>query len=135
LAYLPPETACRILPATRSRSTTPCSSSTPLPAQKTQECPEISDYQAEQIIEFDDENTDAWQVVKDQARNDQRCSQVPTGPGEPQRYIAVLARKVMEQSQLQADPNPSQAAREIQVGRQGGTIFLPGNRVDRSIQF
>jgi VWFA-related protein len=68
-------------------------------------CPELSDYQAEQIIEFDDENTDAWQVAKDQALNDQRCSQVPTGPGEPQRYIAVLARKVMEQSQLQSRAN------------------------------
>jgi VWFA-related protein len=74
-------------------------------AQKTHECPELSDYQAEQIIEFDDENTDAWQVAKDQASNDQRCTQVPTGPGEPQRYIAVLARKVLEQSQLQARAN------------------------------
>jgi VWFA-related protein len=74
-------------------------------AQKIQECPELSDYQAEQIIEFDDENTDAWQVAKDQARNDQRCSQVPTGPGEPQRYIAVLARKVMEQSQMLSRAN------------------------------
>ena len=69
------------------------------------ECPELSDYQAEQIIEFDDENSDAWQIAKDQARNDQRCSQVPSGPGEPQRYIAVLARKVVEQSQLQTRAN------------------------------
>jgi hypothetical protein len=30
---------------------------------------------------------------------------VPTGPGEPQRYIAVLARKVMEQSQMQSRAN------------------------------
>ena len=74
-------------------------------AQRPHDCPELSDYQAEQIIEFDDENTDAWQVAKDQARNDQRCSQVPTGPGEPQRYIAVLARKVLEQSQIQARAN------------------------------
>lgn len=74
-------------------------------APKIHECPELSDYQAEQIIEFDDENTDAWQVAKDQAQNDQRCSQVPTGPGEPQRYIAVLARKVMEQSQMQSRAN------------------------------
>ena len=74
-------------------------------AQRPHDCPELSDYQAEQIIEFDDENTDAWQVAKDQALNDQRCSQVPTGPGEPQRYIAVLARKVLEQSQMQARAN------------------------------
>lgn len=74
-------------------------------AQRPHDCPELSDYQAEQIIEFDDENTDAWQVAKDQAVNDQRCSQVPTGPGEPQRYIAVLARKVLEQSQMQARAN------------------------------
>ena len=74
-------------------------------AQGPHDCPELSDYQAEQIIEFDDENTDAWQVAKDQALNDQRCTQVPTGPGEPQRYIAVLARKVLEQSQIQARAN------------------------------
>ena len=74
-------------------------------AQRPHDCPELSDYQAEQIIEFDDENTDAWQVAKDQALNDQRCSQVPTGLGEPQRYIAVLARKVLEQSQMQARAN------------------------------
>ena len=74
-------------------------------ALKRQDCPELSDYQAEQIIEFDDENSDAWQIAKDQARNDQRCSQVPSGPGEPQRYIAVLARKVVEQSQLQTRAN------------------------------
>jgi VWFA-related protein len=74
-------------------------------ALKSHDCPELSDYQAEQIIEFDDENTDAWQIAKDQAVNDQRCSQVPTGPGEPQRYIAALARKVVEQSQVQVRAN------------------------------
>ena len=69
----------------------------------THECPDLSDYQAEQIIEFDDEKIDAWQIAIDQALRDQRCSQVPRDqPGEPQRYIAVLARNVMEQAQLQA---------------------------------
>jgi VWFA-related protein len=100
-------------------------------AQKTPECPELSDYQAEQIIEFDDENTDAWQVAKDQALNDQRCSQVPTGPGEPQRYIAVLARKVMEQSELQARANLEELDKVVKYvsrmpGQRAVVLVSPG---------
>ncbi len=74
-------------------------------ALRNDDCPDISDYQAQQIVEFDDENIDAWQVAIEQALNDQRCSQVPRGPGEPQRYIAVLARRILEQSQLQSRAN------------------------------
>jgi len=96
-------------------------------AQKTHECPELSDYQAEQITEFDDENSDAWQVAKDQALNDQRCTQVPSGPGEPQRYIAVLARKVMEQSQIQSRANLEELDKVVNyVSRMPGqrAVFL-----------
>ena len=74
-------------------------------ALRNDDCPDISDYQAQQIVEFDDENIDAWQVAIEQALNDQKCSQVPRGPGEPQRYIAVLARRILEQSQLQSRAN------------------------------
>ncbi len=75
----------------------------PLDLTKTHNCPDISDYQAQQITESDDENIDAWQVALEQALNDYRCTQVPKNqPGEPQRYIAVLARQVMEQAQGQA---------------------------------
>jgi VWFA-related protein len=75
-------------------------------ALRNDDCPDISDYQAQQIIEFDDERIDAWQIAIDQALNDQQCSHVPrNSPGEPQRYIAVLARRILEQSQLQSRAN------------------------------
>jgi VWFA-related protein len=74
-------------------------------ALRNHDCPDISDYQSQQIIESDNETVDAWQVAIDQALNDQQCTEVPRGPGEPQRYIAVLARRVLEQSQLQARAN------------------------------
>ncbi len=75
-------------------------------ALRNHDCPDISDYQAQQIIEFDDEKIDAWVVAIDEAFNDQRCTHVPTtGPGEPQRYIAVRARQVLEQTELQSRAN------------------------------
>ena len=72
-------------------------------ALRPNDCPEISDYQAQQIIEFDDESTDAWQVAIAQSK---RCPNVPqpprAPPGEPQRYIAVESRRILELSQIQS---------------------------------
>ena len=48
-------------------------------ALRPHDCPEISDYQAEQIIEFDDERIDAWVLAIDQAQNDPKCTHVPQG--------------------------------------------------------
>ena len=50
-------------------------------ALKNNDCPDISDYQAQQIVESVDENIDAWQIAIDQALHDQRCSNVPRGTG------------------------------------------------------
>jgi VWFA-related protein len=74
---------------------------------KNQDCPDLSDYQAQQITDYQwDENIDAWQIAIDQALNDPRCARVPVGqPGEPQRYIASLARRVVEQAQVQVRAN------------------------------
>ncbi len=72
-------------------------------AQK-QDCPDLSDYQAQQIIDYEfDENIDAWQIAIDQAENDPRCARVPLNrPHEPQLYIANLARSVIEQALTQS---------------------------------
>ncbi len=86
-------------------------------------CPEISDYQAQQIIEFDDERIDAWVVAIDQAKHDQRCSQVPGGPGEPQRYIAVLARQVLELAGTRSRANLQELQKVVDYVAQ-----MPGQR-------
>jgi VWFA-related protein len=87
-------------------------------------CPDLSDYQAQQITEFDDERIDAWVVALDQALNDQRCSHVPTtGPGEPQRYIAVLARQVLEQSDMQSRANLQELEKVVDY-----VARMPGQR-------
>ena len=86
-------------------------------------CPEISDYQAQQITEFDDERIDAWVVAIDQAKHDQRCSQVPGGPGEPQRYIAVLARQVLELAGTRSRANLQELQKVVDYVSQ-----MPGQR-------
>ncbi len=74
-------------------------------AQK-QDCPDLSDYQAQQIIDYEfDENIDAWQIAIDQANNDPKCVRVPRGPHEPELYIANLARRVIEQALTQSRAN------------------------------
>jgi VWFA-related protein len=108
-------------------------------ALRNHDCPDISDYQAQQIVEFDDEKLDAWQVAIDQARNDQRCSQVPQGPGEPQRYIAVLARRILEESQLQSRANLQELEKVVNyVSRMPGqrtVVLVSPGFLSRSEQF
>ena len=109
-----------------------------LVALKPHVCPEISDYQAQQIIEFDDESIDAWQVAIAQSK---RCPQVPQPPvpGEPERYIAAESRQILEQSQLQSRANLQELEKVVNyVSRMPGqrTIVLvsPGF-LSRSEQF
>jgi VWFA-related protein len=110
-------------------------------ALRNHDCPDISDYQAQQIIEFDDEKIDAWRVAIDQALNDQRCSQVPRPPvpGEPQRYIAVLARRILEQSQLQSRANLQELEKVVNyVSRMPGqrtVVLVSPGFLSRSEQF
>jgi VWFA-related protein len=93
-------------------------------ALRPHDCPEISDYQAEQIIEFDDERIDAWVLAIDQALNDPKCTHVPQGPGEPQRYIAVMARRILEQSQNQARANLQELEKVVTY-----VARMPGQRI------
>ena len=101
-------------------------------ALRNHDCPDISDYQAQQIIEFDDERIDAWQIALDQALNDQQCSHVPRGtPGEPQRYIAVLARRILEQSQMQSRANLQELEKVVNYvsrmpGQRAVVLVSPG---------
>jgi VWFA-related protein len=110
-------------------------------ALRNHDCPDISDYQAQQIIEFDDEKIDAWRVAIDQALSDQRCSQVPRPPlpGEPQRYIAVLARRILEHSQLQSRANLQELEKVVNyVSRMPGqrtVVLVSPGFLSRSEQF
>ena len=89
-------------------------------ALRPHDCPEISDYQAQQIIEFDDERTDAWVLAIDQAQNDFRCHV----PQPPERYIAVMARRILEQSQNQARANLQELEKVVTY-----VARMPGQRI------
>ena len=93
-------------------------------AVKDHNCPELSDFQAKQITEFDDEKIDAWVVAIDQARNDPACSAAPLRqPGEPQRYIARLARQVIELAGTRSRANLQELQKVVDYVSQ-----MPGQR-------
>lgn len=80
------------------------------------ECPNLSDYQAQQIEQFgDDLTTDAWKMALDECKV---CgcpvgavtpkiskATVETPGDETQAYIRNLARRVVDQSQIQSRSN------------------------------
>jgi VWFA-related protein len=92
---------------------------------KKQDCPDLSDYQAQQIIDYEfDENIDAWQIAIDQVRNDPRCARVPVNrPHQPQLYIANLARSVIEQALTQSRANLQKLDQVVKYVSQ-----MPGQR-------
>ena len=91
---------------------------------KSQDCPDLSDYQAQQIIDYEfDENIDAWQIAIDQALNDPKCVRVPKGPHEPELYIANLARTVIEQALTQSRANLQKLDQVVKYVAQ-----MPGQR-------
>ena len=88
----------------------------PQALSRIRECPNLSDYQAQQIEQFgDDLTTDAWKMALDECKV---CG-CPTGavtpktsqgtaetPGdETQAYIRNVARRVVDQSQMQSRSN------------------------------
>jgi VWFA-related protein len=107
-------------------------------ALRPNDCPEISDYQAQQIIEFDDESTDAWQVAIAQSK---RCPNVPQppAPGEPQRYIAVESRRILELFQIQSRANLQELEKVVNyVARMPGqrtVVLVSPGFLSRSEQF
>jgi VWFA-related protein len=91
---------------------------------KSQDCPDLSDYQAQQIIDYEfDENIDAWVIAIDQALNDPKCVRVPKGPHEPELYIANLARTVIEQALTQSRANLQKLDQVVKYVSQ-----MPGQR-------
>ncbi len=92
---------------------------------KSQDCPDLSDYQAQQIIDYEfDENIDAWQIAIDQAKNDPRCFRVPLNrPHQPELYIANLARSVIEQALTQSRANLQKLDQVVKYVSQ-----MPGQR-------
>jgi VWFA-related protein len=108
-------------------------------ALRPNDCPEISDYQAEQIIEFDDERTDAWQVAIAQSKRCPHVPQAPEQPGEPQRYIAAESRRILEQSQLKSRSNLQELEKVVNYvsrmpGKRAVVLVSPGF-LSRSEQF
>jgi len=107
-------------------------------ALRPNDCPEISDYQAQQIIEFDDERIDAWQVAIAQSK---RCPNVPQPPApeEPQRYIAVESRRILELSQIQSRANLQELEKVVNyVARMPGqrtVVLVSPGFLSRSEQF
>jgi VWFA-related protein len=107
-------------------------------ALKPNDCPEISDYQAEQIVEFDDERTDAWQVAIAQSK---KCPNVPQPPvpGEPQRYIANESQRILELSQIQSRANLQELEKVVNyVSRMPGqrtVVLVSPGFLSRSEQF
>jgi VWFA-related protein len=92
---------------------------------KKQDCPDLSDYQAQQIIDYEsDEKIDAWQIAIDQAKNDPKCMRVPIGPHEPEMYIATLAQRVLEQALAQVRANLQALGQVVKYVSQ-----MPGQRV------
>ncbi len=92
-------------------------------AQK-QDCPDLSDYQAQQITDYEfDENIDAWVIAIDQALNDPKCVRVPKGLHEPELYIANLARSVIEQALTQSRANLQKLDQVVKYVSQ-----MPGQR-------
>jgi VWFA-related protein len=92
---------------------------------KNQDCPDLSDYQAQQIIDYEfDENIDAWQIAIDEAKNDPKCGRVPRDPRELGIYIATLARRVIEQALTQVRANLQALGQVVKYVSQ-----MPGQRV------
>jgi VWFA-related protein len=106
-------------------------------AVKAHYCLDLSDYQAQQIIEFEmDESIDAWQVAIAQAK---RCPEVPASPLPRDRYIAMQSRRILEPSQLQSRANLQELEKVVNyVSRMPGqrtVVLVSPGFLSRSEQF
>ena len=106
-------------------------------AVKAHYCLDLSDYQAQQIIEYEmDESIDAWRVAIAQAK---RCPEVPASPLPRDRYIAMQARRILEPSQLQSRADLQELEKVVNyVSRMPGqrtVVLVSPGFLSRSEQF
>ncbi len=81
------------------------------------DCPQLSDYQASQIAQFEDDyQIEAWRVALDETAN--RCPQP-----QPVPFIQILARAIVEQVEIQSRTNLQALENLVQY-----LSHLPGQR-------
>ena len=95
---------------------------------RVRDCPELSDYQAQQIAQFQDDTTiDAWKAALDDVAA--RCPQPdPPNNGIPsasnaKHMIEMMARQVLDDAEMQARSNLRQLERLVNY-----VSLLPGQR-------
>jgi VWFA-related protein len=106
-------------------------------AVKAHDCLDLSDYQAQQIVEYEmDVSIDAWEVAIAQAK---RCPEVPAGEVARDRYIAMQARTILEPSQQQSRANLQELEKVVNyVSRMPGqrtVVLVSPGFLSRSEQF
>ena len=86
------------------------------------ECPNLSDYQAQQIAQFEDDQTiDAWRLALDDAK------QCPMPPPNGVPMIQAMARDILDQAEIQSRTSLQELDRLVQyVSRMPGqrTVIL-----------
>lgn len=75
------------------------------------ECPDLSDYQAQQLLETDDPHSDVWMAALAEVRI---CAPPPDPRGLP-TSIRMLAQRIMSVAQAQARENLDQFAKVVNV--------------------
>jgi VWFA-related protein len=92
----------------------------PRALSRIRDCPDLSDYQAAQINQFqEDTEIDAWKMALDEMANNPAC---PKG-GDPKSYVVMLARSIVDQAEIQSRTSLQELERMVQYMSQ-----MPGQR-------
>jgi VWFA-related protein len=75
------------------------------------ECPDLTDYQAQQILETDDTHSDVWMA----ALAEVKICAPPPDPRDTPTAIRMLAQRIMAMAQAQARENLEQFAKVVNV--------------------
>ncbi len=96
--------------------------SSPRALTRIRECPDLSDYQAQEIEKFEDDQTiDAWKVALDEMAHDPTC---PRGVPDPVAFVQMQARNILAQAQIQARSNLQELERLVNY-----IARMPGQRI------
>lgn len=75
------------------------------------ECPDLTDYQAQQLLENDDQHSDVWMA----ALAEVAICAPPPDPRDTPESIRILAQRIMSMAQAQARENLEQFAKVVNV--------------------
>jgi VWFA-related protein len=75
------------------------------------ECPDLTDYQAQQLLENDDQHSDVWT----EALAEVKICAPPPDPRDTPASIRMLAQRIMSMAQAQARENLDQFAKVVNV--------------------